>query len=48
MAVYRLSDKEIFFPKPELADDNWLLAIGGDLSVEMLVHAAKRCRYGKA
>ncbi|WP_026506205.1 leucyl/phenylalanyl-tRNA--protein transferase [Butyrivibrio sp. NC3005] len=39
MAIYALSQKEISFPKPELAEDNGLLAIGGDLSVERLVLA---------
>ena len=39
MAVYKLDDKEIYFPNPVLADDDGLLAIGGDLSVERLVLA---------
>ena len=38
MAVYRLDDT-IWLPKPELADDDGLLAVGGDLSVERLVLA---------
>ena len=39
MPVYKLDDKEIFFPSPYLAEDNGLLAIGGDLSVDRLVLA---------
>lgn len=38
MAVYKL-DSDIWFPAPELADDDGLLAVGGDLSVERLVLA---------
>ncbi len=38
MTVYRLT-KELIFPPPELADDDGLLAVGGDLSVERLVLA---------
>ena len=38
MAVFRLS-KEIVFPRPELAEEDGLLAVGGDLSVERLVLA---------
>ena len=38
MTVYRLT-KELVFPPPELADDDGLLAIGGDLSVERLILA---------
>lgn len=38
MPVYRLT-KRIVFPPPELADDDGLLAVGGDLSVERLVLA---------
>ena len=37
MPVYKLDDKEISFPRPELARDDGLLAIGGDLSPERLV-----------
>ncbi len=37
--VYRLDDNEIFFPLPTLAEDDGLLAIGGDLSLERLVLA---------
>ena len=36
---YQLSDTEIWFPKPELADDDGLLAVGGDLSPERLLLA---------
>ncbi len=39
MPVYQLDEKEIFFPKPTLADDDGLLAIGGDLSKERLILA---------
>ena len=39
MPVYKLDDKEIYFPSPFLAEDNGLLAIGGDLSVERLILA---------
>lgn len=38
MTVYRLT-KELVFPPPELADDDGLLAVGGDLSVVRLVLA---------
>jgi leucyl/phenylalanyl-tRNA---protein transferase len=37
--VYRLEEKEIWFPNPELADDDGLLAVGGDLSPERLLLA---------
>lgn len=37
--VYQLSENKIWFPKPELADEDGLLAIGGDLSAERLVLA---------
>lgn len=39
MAVFKLSETECFFPLPELAEDDGLLAIGGDLSVERLILA---------
>lgn len=39
MAVYKLSDKDISFPSPELADDDGLLAFGGDLSKDRLLLA---------
>jgi leucyl/phenylalanyl-tRNA--protein transferase len=35
MPVFRLTD-DLFFPPPELAEDNGLLAVGGDLCVERL------------
>lgn len=38
MPVYRLT-KELAFPPPELAEDDGLLAVGGDLSVDRLVLA---------
>lgn len=37
--VYQLSESEIWFPKPELADDDGLLAVGGDLSPKRLMLA---------
>lgn len=39
MAVFQLSDSECYFPKPELADEDGLLAIGGDLSIDRLILA---------
>lgn len=39
MPVYRLDDKEIYFPNPTLARPDGLLAVGGDLSVERLLLA---------
>ncbi len=36
---YQLSDTEIWFPKPELAEEDGLLAIGGDLSPQRLMLA---------
>jgi len=38
MPVYRLT-KKLVFPPPELAEEDGLLAVGGDLSVERLVLA---------
>jgi leucyl/phenylalanyl-tRNA--protein transferase len=38
MPVYSLTE-ELSFPPPELADDDGLLAVGGDLSIERLVVA---------
>jgi len=38
MPVFRLT-KKLLFPPPDLADDEGLLAVGGDLSVERLVLA---------
>ncbi len=37
--VFRLDDNEIAFPDPTLADDDGLLAIGGDLSDNRLILA---------
>jgi leucyl/phenylalanyl-tRNA--protein transferase len=37
--IYRLDDNDIYFPLPELAEDDGLLAVGGDLSLERLVLA---------
>ena len=37
--VYRLSKKELWFPDPELADEDGLLAVGGDLSADRLLLA---------
>lgn len=39
MPFYRLDDKEIYFPNPKLAEEDGLLAIGGDLSVDRLLLA---------
>lgn len=38
MPVYRLT-REISFPPPEYAEEDGLLAVGGDLSEERLLHA---------
>ncbi|MBU5488720.1 leucyl/phenylalanyl-tRNA--protein transferase [Clostridium sp. MSJ-8] len=38
MSIFRLSE-EIVFPDPHLAEDDGLLAIGGDLSVDRLLEA---------
>lgn len=38
MAIYSLTD-EIMFPKPELSEENGLLAVGGDLRWERLLLA---------
>ncbi len=38
MSIFQLTDATVF-PDPELAEDNGLLAVGGDLSVERLVTA---------
>ncbi|MGL5149934.1 MAG: leucyl/phenylalanyl-tRNA--protein transferase [Clostridium sp.] len=38
MAIYRL-DERIVFPKPELGEEDGLLAVGGDLSLERLILA---------
>ncbi|WP_118952285.1 leucyl/phenylalanyl-tRNA--protein transferase [Taibaiella helva] len=34
--IFRLSDEEIWFPDPALAEEDGLLAVGGDLSSERL------------
>lgn len=39
MPVFSLEEDKIYFPDPVLADDDGLLAIGGDLSVERLLLA---------
>jgi len=38
MTIFRLPE-EIYFPSPELAEDDGLLAVGGDLGVERLLLA---------
>lgn len=35
--IFQLSEEELWFPEPELADEDGLLAIGGDLSAERLI-----------
>jgi leucyl/phenylalanyl-tRNA--protein transferase len=37
--IFQLSESELWFPEPELAEEDGLLAIGGDLSSERLVLA---------
>lgn len=39
MPVFMLDEKEIVFPMPELAREDGLLAIGGDLSMDRLILA---------
>ena len=39
MPVFALNENEISFPLPQLAEDDGLLAVGGDLSRERLVLA---------
>lgn len=39
MSVYLLSQKEIWFPNPSLAEEDGLLAVGGDLSLKRLLLA---------
>ncbi len=39
MPVFWLSEKDLSFPHPELANEDGILAIGGDLSVERLLIA---------
>lgn len=37
--IYRLDEKQISFPHPSLADEDGLLAVGGDLSIDRLLLA---------
>lgn len=37
--IFRLLDDDISFPDPSLAEEDGLLAIGGDLSIPRLLHA---------
>lgn len=37
--IFRLNDDDVSFPPPELAEDDGLLAVGGDLSPERLMNA---------
>ncbi len=37
--IYRLDEKQISFPHPSLADEDGLLAVGGDLSIDRLMLA---------
>lgn len=37
MPVFRLGKGGIYFPNPQLAEEDGLLAVGGDLSVERLL-----------
>ncbi|MBR1852083.1 MAG: leucyl/phenylalanyl-tRNA--protein transferase [Lachnospiraceae bacterium] len=39
MPVYRLEENKIYFPDPRLAEEDGLLAVGGDLSVKRLLLA---------
>lgn len=39
MPVFRLNKEDVIFPSPRLAEDNGLLAVGGDLSVNRLLLA---------
>lgn len=39
MAIYRLDEKEIWFPMPSEAEEDGLLAVGGDLSLGRLLLA---------
>lgn len=39
MSVFRLNKKEISFPNPALAEEDGLLAVGGDLGLERLLLA---------
>ncbi|PRY53794.1 leucyl/phenylalanyl-tRNA--protein transferase [Arcticibacter pallidicorallinus] len=37
--IFKLDEKDTFFPPPELAEDDGLLAVGGDLSPQRLINA---------
>ena len=39
MAVFRIPENEIWFPAPEIADENGLLGVGGNLNPDTLLHA---------
>ena len=39
MPVFRLNKEDVIFPSPMLAEENGLLAVGGDLSVRRLLLA---------
>lgn len=39
MPIFRLDEDEIYFPDPTLAEEDGLLAVGGDLSVQRLLLA---------
>ena len=39
MAIYQLDEKEIWFPLPSEAEEDGLLAVGGDLSLDRLLLA---------
>ena len=43
--VYQIARDRIAFPDPRLAEDDGLLAIGGDLSVERLLAAYRQGIY---
>lgn len=42
--IFRL-DERLLFPDPQLADEDGLLAVGGDLSVERLMLAYQNCIF---
>ena len=39
MPIYKLPDSEVYFPDPNLAEDDGMLAVGGDLSPLRLITA---------
>jgi len=43
--VFKLSEDKIWFPDPDLADEDGLLAIGGDLSVQRLLLAYRNAIF---